>query len=467
MRKLGLILTPAFVAALALSAVAQEKPLTTKKENDGTVKVNVSGKLALDYVWRSKEMEAIVVTLGTAGSGESENTFEGYAAIRFDVELTDKVSTVIEIGTERVDDGILAWGQTSANGVSAAQDVVLREAHLLLGDFLAAGLRAQLGIETWTFDVRGKGSSFAFDPRHSQSFARNVTAAGPDTTLGLSAPEELQPVGAVLTYERDALLLDLVILPAVIEAGPASDDESLYAADLHYKLDGKGSRVSAILALVHVAPLGAPSGEHSNIFTLGGGAVLKGLVENLELWGEVYFQFGEVTQDVDATGLGFQAGAEFMLQNAIKLGGIITFVSGDDDADDEVGNFLSYENINDLMILEDQYYGFDWDHNYLAFKFYGEVPLDVRGKGDLVLKAILGIANAVEDIEFATGNNEDALGVEFDVRARWAVTKQASLHAGVGLLFGSDALEEDMGGSANDDADDNARLFVLGFDVIF
>ena len=479
MRKLGLLTTPAFILALAVSAGAQEKPLTTKKESEGTVKVNVSGTVQLDYVWRSKEMEAAVVTLGTNGTGESENTFEGYAALRLDVELSDKVAAVLEVGNERVaGGGILAWGQTDPVTGSTSQDIVLREAHLRLSDFLTPALSAQIGIGTWSFDVRGKGSSFAFDPRHSQSFTRNLSTTA-DTGASLTnAPEELQPVGGVLTYTRDALTFELVLLPAVIEAGPASDDEALYAADFWYRLDGKGSRVGAILAVVSYEDGATRGGGTTSVITLGGGASLKGFVENLEIFGEIYLQFGDAGinqadgDDLDAGGIAFTAGAEYTLspQN-IKVGGSITIISGDDDTvgtDDDVDTFLSYENVNDLIIIEDMYLGFDWDSNYFAFKAWGELPLSVGGgKDNLVLSAIIGITRTNEDVEFGGGVSEDALGNELDVKARWILNKQVSFRAGIALLMGSDVLEESMGGSANPDSDDSAILFMVGTDVRF
>jgi hypothetical protein len=468
MHKLSLAVTPAFVLALAMSAVAQEKPITTKKDMVDTVKVNVSGRLVLDYVWRSSELEDAVVTGGTLGTGESENTFEGYAAVRFDIELTDKVSAVVEVGTERVDAGAInAWGQASA---SAGLDVVLREAHVLLGDFLTPGLWLQVGIETWAFDVRGKGSAFAFDPRHSQSFARNI--GGP---IGSNTPEELQPVGGVFTYKREQLSLDVVLLPATIEGGPASADEALYAVDAFYTFDDKGSRFAAILAVVDLGGSGPVlSGRDGAVFTLGAGAVLKGLTPGLELYAEVYFQFGSAgvlqgatDQDLDAGGLAFQVGGQFTLDTGLFFGANITLISGDDDfTDGDVDSFLSYENVNDLFILEDMYFGIDWDSNYFAIKFSGGIPLQIKTKDDLVISAILGITKTNEDVAFGP-DNEDALGTEFDVRARWAVTKQASLQAGVGFLFGSDILEQSLGGSGAPDADDSAILYTVGADLRF
>ena len=456
-------LTPAFMLALAMAAAAQEKPLTTKKDMVDTVKVNVSGRLVLDYVWRSSELEAAVVTGGTLGTGESENTFEGYAAVRFEVELTDKVSAVVEVGTERVDAGAInAWGQASA---SAGLDVVLREAHVVLGDFLTQGLWLQVGIETWSFDVRGKGSAFAFDPRHSQSFGRNLGAPPASND-----PEELQPVGGVFTYKRDQLSLDVVLLPATIEGGPASADEALYAVDLFYSIDNLGSRAGAILAIVDLGDSAGFSGRNGAVMTLGAGAVLKGLTKGLEVYGEIYFQFGSagvdegaVDQDLDAAGIAFQVGAEFTLDTGLFLGANITLISGDDDlADGDVDSFLSYENVNDLIILEDMYFGVDWDSNYFAVKLSAGIPLQIKTKDDLVVSAILGITKANEDV-----GTEDGLGTEFDVRARWAVTKQAALQAAVGFLFGSDILEDSLGGPAAPDSDDSAILYTIGADLRF
>jgi hypothetical protein len=138
---------------------------------------------------------------------------------------------------------------------------------------------------------------------------------------------------------------------------------------------------------------------------------------------------------------------------------------GDDGTDDTVDSFISYEGVNDLLILEDQYFGLDWDTNSLIFKIMAELPLQIKAKNDLVLSAILGIARTTEDVQFASG--EDALGNELDVRARWNVTKQAGLQAAIALLFGSDIMEEEIGGSAASESDDSSLMYTLGADLRF
>jgi hypothetical protein len=256
----------------------------------------------------------------------------------------------------------------------------------------------------------------------------------------------------------------------VVEGGEPQQDEALYAVDFFYNLDDKGSRVGAILALSSFAS------SDTSVFTLGGGATLRNLVPNLELYGEIYFQFGNAGTiggtSLDAGGFAFQIGAQYQLPGEMApwVGANITWISGDGDdnpTDDEVGNFLSYENINDLLILEDMYFGYDWDANYFAIKLSGGLALSVGGgKNNLELSAILGITRTVEDVQFTSGG-EDRLGNEIDVKARWILTKQASLHAAIALLFGSDVVEQSMEDSGFSGADDSTILYMLGADLRF
>lgn len=458
----------------AASAWAQqgERPVMTSRDSADTVKINVSGNVVLDYVWRSKEVTFF--TESFSGGASHENTFEGYAAVRVDVALSSNVSAVVELGTKRVDGGqINEWGNLGA------EPIQLREAGVLVNELFAKELSLRLGLSNWAFDVRGRGSAFALDPRHSQSIARNLatgassTNADDATSLGARAgfPEELEPVGAVFRYDGNQYVLNVVLLPAVLEAGPSGIDETLYAVDFWYKLDGigKDSRVGVVLAR-------HSHGASDGFYTLGAGLVLKGMSEGLELYGEAYTQFGTADRaggtDFDANGFGGQVGLEYRLGGEMKpwIGVNFTLISGDGDTDptdEDVDRFLSYENVNDLAILEDMYLGFDWDTNYVAIKVSGGITLSVAGgKDNLELSAIVGFCRAHEDVEFASGG-EDALGNEIDVKARWILNKQAAITALFAYLAGSDVLEESMGGSANPDSKDNAMLYTLGVDLKF
>src|ERR1051325_434904 len=117
MRKIGLAVTPVFTLALALAAMAQDgQSIMTSKERPDTVKVTVTGNVVLDYVWRSPEITAFTEGFTTGGAtSDGENTFEGWLGVRMDVEMSDKVSAVVEFGTKRVDGGAInEWGNATA-----------------------------------------------------------------------------------------------------------------------------------------------------------------------------------------------------------------------------------------------------------------------------------------------------------------------------------------------------------------
>src|SRR5438309_4537740 len=136
----------------ACLAFAQEKPLSTSKEMDQTVRVTVTGEVDLDYVWRRQEITAFTGGVGGAsgpGNSASENTFEGFVALRLNVELSDKVSAIVEVGTKRVDGGRINFfaGSNGAGG-STALTVQLREAAVRLSELFMPELSLQVGISS-------------------------------------------------------------------------------------------------------------------------------------------------------------------------------------------------------------------------------------------------------------------------------------------------------------------------------
>ena len=461
---------------LALLVLAQEgKPVSTVPKMEETVRVTLTGEIEFDYVWRRQEIVAFtggVSGTSAPGNADSENTFEGFLALRMNIDLSDNVSAAFEIGTKRVDGGSINFFAGPANGGtgSNALSIQLREAHLLFKEVFWPELSLKAGIMDWGFDLRGRGSSTAFDLRHSQRFIHALSPAGDGPlTLGAHAsdPEELEPVGFWVRLARTLFTLDVVALPAVIEGGSVHNDESFYAVDLFYKFDSKESRVGILLAVTN------DPGGRSTIFTYGGGLDWRGLSEGLDITAEFYFQNGwnnspPLASTVKVGGYAFNAGVEYVFNADLKpwIEFIFTYFSGDGDPapNGKASAFNSYENIHDLLILEDMYTGFDWDTNYRAFKLSGGARLHARLKNDLKLRAIVGLAHSVEPVRFAGGPTHK-LGTEVDLTADLELTHQVTINAGVGFLFGSKILFESMGGTG--DASRQALLFTLGTDLRF
>jgi hypothetical protein len=278
-----------------------------------------------------------------------------------------------------------------------------------------------------------------------------------------NAPDVLDPVGGLLTWQRETLRVDLAILPAVIEAGPASGDEVIYAADAFLKFDDAGSRLGLLVLLVDTG--GAPpaiTGTGGPVVTFGGGLVLHSLVKGLSVSGEGYFQFGQagtaVAASVEADGFAFQAAVDYAFEGGATVGVSFIYLSGDGTAgDNRAGNFMSFEDVGELLIVEDMLAGFDWDTNYYAARVRGQLPLSVlNAKDNLVLSLVYGFCRSAQPLGAA-----GALGHEIDVRARFDVTRQVAIHAAAGVLLGSDLLSQAGTPPGNDDF---AFVLVIGAD---
>jgi hypothetical protein len=510
---MGLLHTALFTfgtfLALSATASAQEKPVSTDKGNTDTARVYVSGNQTTDYVQRDRELTAFTDSISnpngatnTTGS-RSENTFEGEMGIRFTAELTNKVTAVLEVGTRRIDgnpDAATGEGGINRFGEGEALRIKLKEAHVLLPVVIIPQVRAELGITTWKFNPRGKGGALAFDPRGSQTVTRNLDSDDVpfnrrDDAVNRFAEaafaEFAQPVGAVFTYQEGAIVVDLVLLPTVNdEGGDPSDDDQLYALDGMLNLDslglGQGSRVGVIAALTAVrtdaADFVTPGNDEgrTRMITLGGGTTLK-VLESLEAFLEGYVQTGKggellSGQRVAKGGHAVRFGLEWhhTVANPMPIWAGINFthISGEKDRPGEALNrkasrFAAYESVSDLMILEDPYFGFDWDSNFQATKISGGLSLTTVTENDLDLMFIVGITRAVNSLDVPTGGTENKLGNEVDIKATWHMTKQFALRLNLAYLWGSTLLEKAMGGAGNPHSSDTAFLFVLGWDLTF
>ncbi len=208
------------------------------------------------------------------------------------------------------------------------------------------------------------------------------------------------------------------------------------------------------------------------MFTLGLGASLQDILsKGLEIFFQFYFQTGTITEvgttNIDAKGIALEFGLKYAFDSSLRpwIEGKVDLLSGDDGTgatDDEVEAFLSYESVSDLMILDNPYFGLDWDTNVLVFKFSGGVAFSAgAGKENVRLSAVFGLAKTDEDVTFGLVT-EDKLGTELDIKLDYDYSKQVTLEAGGAFLFGSDILEQAGGGSTDPDADSNAMLFWWG-----
>jgi hypothetical protein len=513
------ISTLAAILSLALPAFSQEegasRPVGTSPERGNTVRIFITGNLQLDGVYRAHSVTAFTDSFsnfqGGAGTipraqtiagAKSEDTVEGQWGVRFTAELSNRVTVVVEVGTLRVD-GSPDPGAVNGNdqdgirrfGLDTSPPIDLREAHLLIHDLFTPGFQVQIGITTWVFNPRGSGGSMAFDPRRSQTINRNLDSSGnfidrdvaEDRLFEAGFVDQLQPVGGVMTYNRESFQIDIVLLPAVAEGGHTGNDESLYAVDLIYRLDalglGKGSQVAVIVAQTStrtVAPGSAGDTKGAQLWTFGTGGILKLADGMFEVFAEGYIQRGEVGRNanngdaIKARGtagvIGFQFNYTVGNPMPIWAGASFTHMSGDKDEDPTnhtADRFAGYESVNDLLVLEDPYFGYDWDSNIQVLKIWLGGRVSTFSKDDLEITAIVGFAETEERVFVPGGGTKDDLGNEIDIRFRWSMTKQSTLYLQGGFLWGSAILREVLDQGGNRDVTSNAQVVVLGMDISF
>ena len=495
------------VLALSLSAQAQDKAVTTSKDAPETLKVTVSGSVALDWVWHDEMTNLVRATQTGGGTDVTEESgdFEGIVRISLDIDLTENVSANITLGNNDRSQGAviaepatglpvpLAGGPAVLGNNTETTAVIITDVSVTFAELLDPAVTIRLGTQNHAFDIRGNGSAFFFDPRKSESFANNTfqgsaTGATPSgAAFDLPGQDYLQPAGLTLTYVRDKLELNVIAWTA-IEGGRSVADESNLGVDFYYDVNDN-TRVGGILMLTsfgaHDPYVGGPdsaaatsdAGGDTAVITIGGGIVLSDLSPGLTLYGEIYLQAGDAgkgtytgfagpgSDTFEAAGMALLVGADYTLSEQTSVGGSITMITGDDDSDDEIGNFLTYENVNDLLILEDQAFGIDIDTNITLIKGYIKHML----QPNLELTGMIGLATATEGIVVGlpTPSDEDALGVEIDARLTYAYSAAVNFTARLGILTGSDVLEGGGELAGMNDPDDSAMIFTLGTDFKF
>lgn len=465
-----------FAALLLVTSLrAYGQTVVTKAEHVDTLRVTLSGSLRMESVFRDAELvdSREVVSSGTASGTGSELTAEGTLALRLDIELQELVGAVLSLRTQR-----LQSGRTNLFGENPeTTNLIVDEASVTIQAVLSSDFMLSAGILPVSFDVRGKGSPFFFDPRHSAPFADNAVSSGTILLPGLQ--DELQPAGASVTFHRTAFTLSAFALPAIVAGGTPRDSEAAYGLWFLWRPDmiGEGTRLGAIFVVDSF------SGPDTAVVTIGTGLVFPGLMDGLELYGEIYFQFGKAGRqsgigEMSSGALAFQVGGEFRLpdnERNLWFGLNFTYVGGDQNVgDDEIHSFLTYENVNDLLILEDQWLGIDVDHNYGSIKIGGGLAFTIgKRKNGLELSALFGFNRLIHDVPalglvmFEDGGKSfvprsDEIGHEIDLRVRYLVSDPVSFHTAFAFLFGSE-VSENMGSNA----EDRMFLWTLGTDVKF
>ena len=445
-----LLLSPAL--ALAQSSLGGDvKP-------GRALRLTITGEMKINFVDRNDSyFGAALGDAGTGlaisplGSGHSGWDGEGgdflidpLVYLGIDAQLADGVNAIIKLETP------FDW-QTNLRDGNLAFNI--GAAKVMWEGAVMPELTLELGIVEYARDFAGNGNPFLIDLDWAENPFNNPMANadldddGVIDAIDGGAPQSsssgrggsLQPTGVLGHYDLGDRNLALFLFNL-----DETDSETIFGAILDMPWD-----VGSYTGDLGLAFLNMKNDGSSNLWTVGGGGHLDSDAGELSFYGEFYLQFGKydnrnpdgmrIIQDGAFAGY---AGARYYLPEYAEERGYVDLsfweVSGDDDGTDgKNSNFVSLENNNDSIVLEDAYYGLDVDANYRAFKVRGGMNLDDEWSVEALLM--------YSELQRNGGNrasigSSSKLGDEIDIRATYRATDYLTFRFGFGSLQNASAL---------------------------
>lgn len=406
--------------------------------------------------------------IGAAGAGHqvSDNGYTGRMSLLIDGAISEQVKVRVEIENKTVD------GDTNGNGVIDSgdnlrfgQDAIkanIEQAYLQFDGVIAAPLRIQLGVIDLSYKLRPSGEAFLLDTNESESFYSLNTASS--AVRNYTARDTQETVGFKARWDNLVWAADL-FAATVREGGAPQNDESLYGLFAEI-------RPREYISFFGILMLSDGPVTGSSVWTAGMGADYH-VTKNIELFGEIYSNFGTLRDDPSASpakiskkgAYGLEGGARGTMG---KLWGEISYwiLTGDKDpVDNEDNAFQSYENNDRFLIVEDDEFGLDIDTNYQALKLsVGLLPIPLNAKESTALRLTidLGVFEFDQDLYspagikyFRKGGND--IGKEVDFTAAVDYNRNLLFFLKTAYLFGSDFLE-----SLNERREDSALMLLIG-----
>ncbi len=449
-------------AAFAQTQTQTPPPLGGEVKPANALRITLSGGFSFTAVYRDRDVFNAALgnaTTGAAGStlvpqvaGETGNGsdffFDPMITLNMDFELANAVHAVVELETQHHE---FITGTRSGGVFGQDRDVEVEQAYVRWERAMDQDLTLQIGIQDFAKDFAGTGNPFLVDVQHSESPFNNPGAAGADfgapqsSSSGMVGMQEAAGVWAQMGLGDSTI--DFFYF-TIAETFRNNSDDAMYGASFELTTEGDNETSFGVIVM------GLENDSTSRLWTFGGGGYTKLASNSLKIYGEAYGQTGQYGE-VQAAG---QAQSRTIEQHGsfAAFGGIQYFlpgmegynayidasyweVSGDDEgADFRNENFVSLENNNDLIVVEDGYYGLDLDANYRAIKIKaGFDPAE-----SITCRFTYAFVE-LQDNNGTAGNSvstHDRIGNEFDIDIRYRATDNLVFRARTGWLFDSKVL---------------------------
>lgn len=446
-----------FLILFAVASLCEAGEVETKK----SMRIEISGEIKLNSLFENREVNTVIYGLTGTGTRQSSSTFsDPTITLNFDVKLANQVYALVSLKTpEYMFDDLGAPPSSPAAGTQYPSRLLeVDQAYVHIDEFGFPSLSLRLGIQEIVYDLLDDNNPFFLAiGRCEDAFTDNFQVPG-------SGLLELNGPGLAGTIEAGGARASITAKSSrFVYRG-----DLVYASVLETRQTDQDREVIALVNTVFVPndkePIGKvmmtlASFQHdpsSRFWTLGLGSSVMAS-KTLELFAEGYGQLGTYIRNYDPavdppqlctdpkyTGkdiyqqaFGGRSGFKYTSPGAWKwhIGLEWWWLSGDRERTDRrQQNFISYEDVDDLIILEENNYGYDLDTNYSALKFRtGFKPS--RDWSVNFLYANVRTARTLKANPTLGYRGWDKIGDEFDIQLKWDYTEDISFRAGMGLLW--------------------------------
>lgn len=461
---------PRFLASIAFATLcasvsSAQTPEKTKEAAD-RLRIDFFLDAELSGAYRS---HAITRILDRDNHRDSEAFLAPRFTIRAEARLPKSAEVVIEIENARLRSNLFdsdTWGTDANRTIPGRTDdfqALLEQAYVRVDNLFWNQLSVKIGLQDFALSLRGPGDSFFADLQESEFALVSPVAESVATgsLYGMAAPDGTTPAtagifrdcadagGIRLTWnvaQKSLLFLDAFWF-TTLEGGVRHADERFYGvnADLLIPLtEDRPSIVNVILAGIENDRTG------SQIWTAGFGLDFSPMSpENLDVYLEAYGQWGHYADSADH---GFhhrafagRAGIKVPFPLPLKptLDASVWILSGDrGDPDGHTnGDFVSYENINEALVVESALYGLDIDSNYFSPRLRAGATAKILNPDDLHIELLYAWFRFYREPTRAGGPGRPEpgkkIGHEIDLRVRFEFSEHASFSLFAGALLDS------------------------------
>jgi hypothetical protein len=411
----------------------------------------------------------------SAGSSDSDNFFASQIKVRVDADLTDMVSSRIELANQR------DWDDTGGTGTDTDEfDVGVTLASITLKEFIYTPLTLTVGRQAlWLGDGFVVGRKLR-DPENSFSADEFSVYENFDA---IRATLDYDPITVDLIYSKIDEGTGLDISTSATDDRDATineDDTDLWIVNVGYQFADYNAEMEAYFIYLDDRSQGLSqtlvdnAGQADEISTLGVRGSLEPK-ENLNLRGELAVQWGDVgDSDKNRQAWATDIRAEYTLPDKFwtpTLGAELVFYSGEEAAGDDrtggTGDFQAWNQIfrgnfhSAIREFQGNFYATDDPDDPTAGTNQLQLILDAQLRPSDDLSIVARYINFTFDEEPVKGR-DDSAGDEIDLQLNYAYTEDVTFSLIAAWFFPGDYYSGGVvaDGTAGARSDDRATELV-------